>query len=143
MRTPRITLLALTVVAALSSACHTPAPPPPSRQIDVEWSDPTSTFPRSIRLHVSVQGPDGTHYQKTGTMSQGGTTRALCRSLKGSLGAIGCEASYRDAGAAEDPLARAMHQIIELPEGWRVVYAQPHVQVPKGEDMLKVQVNRP
>jgi hypothetical protein len=115
MRT-RIDLAILAL--CLSSACATTKP---TRTAVLHLrAGPDGTFESAHRVRMQAIGPDGATHEVTGTIERGGTTRALASSIVASLKRNGCAARFADAIPGPDGLARAMDQLVILPDGWNV-----------------------
>ncbi|TAJ17253.1 MAG: hypothetical protein EPO68_09770 [Planctomycetota bacterium] len=74
------------------------------------------------RVTLQVQGPTGPPVTVTGEMGASGTARSLCESLKSSMGAAGCNATYTDKDPSQsNEILKANDQVLTLPDGWHVV----------------------
>ena len=115
----------------------------PRRGLRIE-ADPETTLKATVDLVVVVENTAGQQVQATGEGVSGSTVRALCESLTASLKQRGCEGSYGDGDPDEtNRLARAMHQVVVLPEGWGFVSADARTTNGASSGALTVSIERP
>lgn len=96
---------------------------------------------------VTIEITDGVDTKTiTGEVSNGGTARAMCRSLQNSAAAQGLNVTYGDKNprppgsppeSPDEAMLRGSEQVLNLPPGWKV---KPKTQ-PNGEKNPKVEKN--
>lgn len=127
------------LVAATAISCSLFSSPAPLRRLRLQWSDPTTALRVACVVSVGVRAPDGAMHDASGSANQGGTVGALAVSLCHSLANDGCEAVVHEGVDEGDQLARAMHKVVELPEGWTFVYMRN--EVARGESTARLVVS--
>lgn len=96
---------------------------------------------------VTIEVTDGVNTKTiTGEVANGGTARAMCRSLQNSAKAQGLNVTYADKNprppgappeTAEQAMLRGSEQVLTLPPGWKVKPKTP----PNGKKNPKVEKN--